>query len=519
MMRIQSIVTLAVLVVFSASSAWAVPIRTVAISGGNLRSVGGNNIVLNDQGDALFYANLQTPSESGYWVSGGTGLTRVFTDATPVPDGGPTDFFEGFSSPIHINNQGDTAAKLGDHNQRTGFWTKRGGLERIIRHDEPVVGEDATFQDSGFGFVFNNAGVAALRMSLDPNNQADPNESSVFRYQNQSLSRIVRTGESAPGSPAGSTFTSSFGNPVINDSGIVAFGAEAAGPNISHYSQGGRGVWKTTPTGIAPVAITSQSVPDLPPGTTFGDIATGDAIGINSAGHVVFQAYADGWSGVFKETTSGLETVAIGNMQAPGMPTGVNIGGIGGTNDAKLVINDQGETSFFSRMSGPGVNNSNDLVLWSEGGGQLSMVAREGDLAPGPAGALRFFGHRVLNTHGQIAFYGSTLLTTNLYAQDASGQLQHIVGPGDMLEVAPGDFRTVRGLPTNDVTSGNADGRSTWFNDQGQLLFSVNFTDNSSGVFIAEMGVLNVPEPATATLAIISIGLLARAYRRRKRAE
>jgi hypothetical protein len=60
-----------------------------------------------------------------------------------------------------------------------------------------------------------------------------------------------------------------------------------------------------------------------------------------------------------------------------------------------------------------------------------------------------------------------------------------------MLEVAPGDFRTLSDL--NFATaSGNSDGRSSGFNNLGQLVFWASFTDGSQGVFVSN-AVAHVP--------------------------
>jgi hypothetical protein len=115
-------------------------------------------------------------------------------------------------------------------------------------------------------------------------------------------------------------------------------------------------------------------------------------------------------------------------------------------------------------------------------------------------------GSLVLNNAGQIAIrgglYGSGVDSTNndgIWATDRTGALQLIARRGDPLEVAPGDFRTISGL--NFVgNTGTSDGRPSHFNNLGQLAFSAEFTDGSSGIFVSNR--VAIPEPATALLFI-----------------
>jgi hypothetical protein len=68
----------------------------------------------------------------------------------------------------------------------------------------------------------------------------------------------------------------------------------------------------------------------------------------------------------------------VSSNQAPGLPAGVNFSGF-----SNPRINDSGEVVFRSSLTGPGVSAANDRTLWSEGGGGLHLIAREGTAAPG----------------------------------------------------------------------------------------------------------------------------------------
>ncbi len=94
------------------------------------------------------------------------------------------------------------------------------------------------------------------------------------------------------------------------------------------------------------------------------------------------------------------DTRALTGDAAPGTDPGVVYSGF-----STPVINAAEQTAFRADLTGPGVDLTNDRGIWSEGGGSLALVAREGDAAPGTGvvfGSL--LENPVLNGAGQIAF-------------------------------------------------------------------------------------------------------------------
>jgi hypothetical protein len=174
------------------------------------------------------------------------------------------------------------------------------------------------------------------------------------------------------------------------------------------------------------------------------------------------------------------------------------------------VLNDADQIAFKAFVTGNGVDSTNDTGIWLERSGSLTLVAREGDQPPGtPDGAVvgSFSGlsnRLVLNDAGQVAFTNPN----GLWATDRAGELQLIARTGDLLEVAPGDFRTIRLPffdPSNGISTGNSDGRPSFFNNRGQLAFAATFTDGSSGIFVSNR--VAIPEPSTC--ALVALGCVA----------
>ena len=115
----------------------------------------------------------------------------------------------------------------------------------------------------------------------------------------------------------------------------------------------------------------------------------------------------------------------------------------------------------------------------------------------------------MINAAGQTAFSavlkGREIDSSNdfgIFAQDRAGALQLIARTGSSLEVAPGDFRTIRSLSFADRT-GNEDGLHSGFNDHGQLAFFAVFTDDTSGIFVSNL--VAVPEPSSLLLVAAAI--------------
>jgi len=99
---------------------------------------------------------------------------------------------------------------------------------------------------------------------------------------------------------------------------------------------------------------------------------------------------------------------------------------------------------------------------------------------------------------------GSGVDSTNnlgLWATDTNGLVELIAREGDLIQIAPGDFRTIKDLSLSD------------FNNMGELAFLANFTDGSEGIFVSNA--VATPEPGGLALLGLAVPVL---LRRRERA-
>jgi len=183
-------------------------------------------------------------------------------------------------------------------------------------------------------------------------------------------------------------------------------------------------------------------------------------------------------------------TVALTGDPAPGTDPNVVYSGF-----SPPVLNGAGQTAFIGSLTGPGVDLTNDRGIWSEGGGSLSLIAREGDSAPGtdPNVVYSGFSPPVLNGAGQTAFIGSLTGTGVVFANETgiwsegSGSLSLIARDGD---AAPGAGPGV----AFDGLGGNRGDLS--FNEAGQTAFTGLLTgpgidlSNNNGIWLGGTGSL-----------------------------
>jgi len=171
------------------------------------------------------------------------------------------------------------------------------------------------------------------------------------------------------------------------------------------------------------VALTGDAAPGTGAGVVYSDFARGSSV-LNGAGQTAFVAGLIGPGvdstndfGIWSEGGGSLGLVARDGDAAPGTGAGVVYSGFGGP-----LFNGAGQTAFFGGLTGPGVIFENNLGIWSEGGGSLGLVARDGDPAPDTAPGVVYGGvpgvasglggtngEFGFNSAGQTAFYGELI--------------------------------------------------------------------------------------------------------------
>jgi hypothetical protein len=165
-----------------------------------------------------------------------------------------------------------------------------------------------------------------------------------------------------------------------------------------------------------------EQAPGVPAGALFGSPTI--AQGFGGTGKTAFGSQMTGAvttaddTALFLGSVGNVQLVVREGDQAPGQPAGVLMG----TPNFNCTYSDYqgGSVAFYSVLTGTGVTVFNDTSLWLGQPGNLQLIAREGDAAPGfeylPGYVSATFGNTTtgssgivagsvqMNDHGQIVF-------------------------------------------------------------------------------------------------------------------
>jgi hypothetical protein len=137
-------------------------------------------------------------------------------------------------------------------------------------------------------------------------------------------------------------------------------------------------------------------------------------------------------------------TVVLSGTHAPGTPTGASFRAF--SND--VFLTPDGKTVFSADLvrDAGGVTSQNYEGIWSETNGPLSLVARQGDQAPGTPAGTKFqtVGTTIINADGHVVFVAGLTGTgvsapndTGIWGQDPGGAVKIIAREADPIPGAP----------------------------------------------------------------------------------
>ncbi len=455
---------------------------------------------LTESGDVLFDSHLQGGIVNrglGLW-SGGN-VTILETLSHPAPDPGSVLYFYPFFL-SRLNNTGDVTfvsefglnATVADH----GLWAgPPSQLELIARSGDPAPGtaglsflrlrNDPLYDLANlgtYGGSLNDTGDLVFRATIGDPAACIPDcgqqylQEGLWFHSAVGLELFAQSGDPAPGL-AGENFAS-FPAYTLNDAGDVVLVAETS--TLSLDDRLGDGIWTGSAGLLRPVAVRGQVAPG-----TGGSIFTGFRSGwfstsqtsnltdpsfsfgpvTNSAGDIGFFAVSGGLDGIWTEQAGALRPLAIVGNLAPGTGGGVYQG-----LSSRVDLNEAGQFAFAAGFQSL---TTSAIGLWVGDPDALNLVASTDDVAPGftPATFERF-GMLDLNLSGDVAFDGTTAEIqygpeNGVWVAGTDG-ISSVLSPGDAIEVAPGDFRTVNEVFLSSfLLSDNGEARA--MNDAGQI--------------------------------------------------
>jgi len=270
------------------------------------------------------------------------------------------------------------------------------------------------------------------------------------------LRTVALSGDHAPGTPADAVY-GWFEVPAMNSSGQTAFNAHL------RFSLGGvergneRGIWSEGSGSLGLVARVGSPAPGWPSEDDYYSFSSRSPT-INATGEVAFGALSGNGSnqlsGIWSGQVGSLELVAHTEGDAPGVSNAMFISFDNNFGDSSVLQNDLGQTAFVATISGTGVDNTNNLGIWSEGFGPLGLVARNGEHAPSTSSGVNFgpfgFSDLAFNSSGQTAFF-SILSGSNI---DSTNDTALWLGGPDSLELIAQEGAQASGTPSG-VSYGN----------------------------------------------------------------
>jgi hypothetical protein len=199
----------------------------VALRGDTAPGTGGDTFadfvyapLLNVAGEVVFAGRFGAAKEIGIFKEGSGTLTAVALAGNIAP--GTSDTFRTFGVPPVLNERGDTAFQGFFGGSAPSF--DEGVFKKIGGTPTAVALPGDTAPDTGATFAFfvapvlNGAGDTAFRGLFGA---AAPFDHGIFKESGGTLTAVAIPGDIAPG-PRGGTFTS-FGTPVLNGAGDTAF--------------------------------------------------------------------------------------------------------------------------------------------------------------------------------------------------------------------------------------------------------------------------------------------------------
>jgi hypothetical protein len=505
-------------------------IRKVALSGdqapGMLPGVHFTRLYgigMNSDGHVALASEIAGPgiteaNNSTIWSEGSGSLALVAQEGDRPPGAPEGIKFLDFGDLVpQLNDAGQIAfsAQLGDGTNistlHDGIYSGvTGALAPVVRSGDPAPGRPGLKLNvsSDSSLYLDSDGQVAFGATIygEPSPGVfQPQLGSIWSGDSNSLNLVMAEGDQSSGMDSGVIVDQFYFNSLAsNRAGQLLIEADVAGSGIDVTKDSV--IWVGNSDSLTLLVRAGDPAPGMPPGASFDYFGEKE---INAAGQVAFGGGVDigptSHAGIWSTKSGALDVVALGGQRAPGTPAGVVF-----EHFSLEWIDPTGSTLFWARLEGPGIMSGNHYGLWSDISGELSLIARVGDRAPGTSDDVYFqnVDYSFVNAAGDIVFSG-WLKGTGIYGgndagiwlRDRSGRTHLLVRESDSMVVGPGDVRTIEALAFDGL------------NDAGQLAFFALFENRARGIFVVDIS--SIPEPDPSILAIATLAAVGSLRRRR----
>ncbi len=333
-------------------------------------------------------------------------LDAISVRNEPAP-GIPGATFLGVNHAL-INNNGSVAIEatlIGAGTNNVGVWVNDGTFNLVSRKGNIAPGTAnpiVAFDDVNL----NAAGAVGMEASLS--GATSTTDTMDLTNAGGALAKVIREGDTPPGTTA---LYSQLHEPAFNDQGTTYIPANlllSAPTTVANDT----GIWAKTFAGaISQVAREGDPVGTAIAGASFGQL--NPRVVANASGAIAFSSFlavdnivvtlANNVA-VFSGTPSNLSVVVREGETAPGPDAAIY------QTFAAESINNNGRVAFEAGLvtgGGPPVTSANNTGLFTNSGGMIELVAREGDPAPclgAPAGVFSDFREIFISDNGDVFF-------------------------------------------------------------------------------------------------------------------
>jgi len=493
--------------------------------------------VINNNGDVVFGGVLSGPGttrdNNNAIFIGGSGPTRVMIrQGAQAADAQPRTTHRTINHIQILNNAGTTGfgsfltGNVNPGNDTALYLINRSGATELVREGDALPGEGPGYIVSGLNpyenLAYNHTGQSVFVGEFFGGSTGG---SAVYTGTPGNIQVVAREGAQAPGGSPDLRFGAMnfIRNSNINNHGQIAFLSNLTGREADSSNDRGIYYYDTVSDILAEVARKGEQAPYATAGVTFLNIGSH---AISDSGRVLYGALLAGpgvdatndFAFYLAGPTSVSEIARTGD-QALGVGPGIVYSELN-----KPVVNASEQAAFLAMLTGPGVDSSNESVIILTGLSGPSQIVRGGMSVPdaGPGVVFSRLSNPALNDSGQVVFTatlaGVGVDSTNdtaIYATDRNGDLVEIVRSGQTIDVNDDplidDSRVVASIDS--FIPGNLNsGIGSGLNDTGQVVFTVEFTDQSRGTFISNRA--TVPEPGVGMFIGLSACLMMRRRRR-----
>jgi hypothetical protein len=376
-------------------------------------------------------------------------FTKIVDSQTPVPGG--TGTFGSFSQAVL---QGDRVAFVGrDSNVSTlgvYFHSPTAPLRVIANRTTTLPGSTRVFS------FFRNPSIDGQNVAFNGDSNGSTFIGGTYARIGTSLIRIADT------TSAGGGFFG-FSNTALDGNRVSFSGNRTSDLSDAVYRGDGATLQKIAGSGTP-----------VPGGTGTFSSVNSEIVARNDG--LVFYGSGGGGRGVYKLLNGTLQKVADENTPIP-----VGDGNFTGFDNASVGFD--GTNAAFM-----GFGSNSQVGVYAQAGNTLRRIADNGEIAPADGGRFRFPERYVSMDSGHVVFAANTNTSSaiRLYS-DFDGSLRRIVGVNDILFGKQISTLSI----DHQAISGNS------------IAFVANFTDGSSGVYLA-----SIPEPSSlATCAALALAL------------